>query len=183
MLNNKELFEICSVDAGNQIINDIHWKSQDSNSSSLLFYKLGNSQRDLEVFLQRMSETKYGWLILNKKVEPMPDRSSVIDESTWPLIQKKILDKIYPLPELKFIGITGTNGKTTTTDLILQAAHFLGKEGLSIGTLGVREYNKTILEFGLTSPSLIDFRKYLNLYGKDKDFCVMEVSSHALVQE
>lgn len=183
MLNNKELFEICGVDIGNHLINDIHWKSQDSNSTSLLFYKLGNNQRDLELFLQRMGETKYGWLILNKKVEPMPTRSSVIDESSWPLIQKKILDKLYPLPEIKFIGITGTNGKTTTTDLILQAAHHLGKEGLSIGTLGVREYNRTILEFGLTSPSLIDLRKYLNLYGKNKEFCVMEVSSHALVQD
>jgi UDP-N-acetylmuramoyl-L-alanyl-D-glutamate--2,6-diaminopimelate ligase len=53
---------------------------------------------------------------------------------------------------------------------------------MSIGTLGVRSNHKTILDFGLTSPSLIDLRKYLNIYGKDKDFCVLEASSHALMQ-
>ena len=183
MLNRSELLQICGVDVGDQLIQDIHWKSQDSNSKSLLFYKLGKSQKEKEIFFQRIGEAEYSWLIINEKVEPMPPRSSVIDESIWPHVQKKILDKLYPLPKMKFIGITGTNGKTTTTDLILQAAHLKGKDGLSIGTLGVREYDKTILEFGLTSPSLIDLRKYLNMYGKEKDFCVMEVSSHALIQD
>jgi UDP-N-acetylmuramoyl-L-alanyl-D-glutamate--2,6-diaminopimelate ligase len=39
------------------------------------------------------------------------------------------------------------------------------------------------VDFGLTSPSLIDLRKFLAVYGKGKDFCVMEASSHALIQE
>jgi UDP-N-acetylmuramoyl-L-alanyl-D-glutamate--2,6-diaminopimelate ligase len=182
-LSSRELNELCGLDVGHQSICDIHWKSQDSNPQSLLFYKIGNSQNDLETFRSRMHDTEYGWLILNKQIDPMPMRSSFIEEIHWPQIQKKILDELYPLPDMKLIGITGTNGKTTTTDLILQAAHLIGKEGLSIGTLGVREFGKTILEFGLTSPSLIDLRKYLNIYGKGKDFCVMEVSSHALVQD
>jgi UDP-N-acetylmuramoyl-L-alanyl-D-glutamate--2,6-diaminopimelate ligase len=101
----------------------------------------------------------------------------------WPELQKDILDILYPLPQLKLFGITGTNGKTTTTDLILQLGDEIGKKGISIGTLGVRTRGKTIEDFGLTSPSFIDLRKYLNRYGKDKDFCVMEVSSHALVQQ
>ena len=84
---------------------------------------------------------------------------------------------------MNYIGVTGTNGKTTTTDLVLQIAYLMGKKGISIGTLGVREYQKQILDFGLTSPSLIDLRKFLFTYGKEKDFCVMEASSHALIQE
>jgi UDP-N-acetylmuramoyl-L-alanyl-D-glutamate--2,6-diaminopimelate ligase len=83
---------------------------------------------------------------------------------------------------MKLMALTGTNGKTTTTDLVLQLGEIIGKKGLSIGTLGVRENQKTILDFGLTSPSYIDLRKFLNLYGKDKDFCVLEASSHALIQ-
>jgi UDP-N-acetylmuramoyl-L-alanyl-D-glutamate--2,6-diaminopimelate ligase len=57
-----------------------------------------------------------------------------------------------------------------------------GKKGLSLGTLGVRENGKTLEDFGLTSPSLIDLRKYIHRFGQHKDFCVMEVSSHALSQ-
>src|SRR5690606_33425380 len=78
--------------------------------------------------------------------------------------------------------VTGTNGKTTTADLILQLGELCGKKGLSIGTLGVRENHKTLLDFGMTSPSFIDLRKFLNQFGKDKDFCVLEASSHALSQ-
>jgi UDP-N-acetylmuramoyl-L-alanyl-D-glutamate--2,6-diaminopimelate ligase len=109
--------------------------------------------------------------------------SSVVSEVDWPGIQKELLDLLYPLPCLKMFAVTGTNGKTTTADLILQLGELSGKKGLSIGTLGVREYNKTILDFGLTSPSLIDLRKFLFLYGRDKDFCVLEASSHALIQK
>jgi len=87
------------------------------------------------------------------------------------------------MPALKMIGITGTNGKTTTADLVLQLGHLMGKKGMSIGTLGVREYNTTLIDFGLTSPCFIDFRKFLNRFGNGKDFCVTEVSSHALIQD
>lgn len=53
---------------------------------------------------------------------------------------------------------------------------------MSIGTLGVRENQKTLLDFGMTSPSFIDLRKFLHQFGQDKDFCVLEASSHALIQ-
>jgi UDP-N-acetylmuramoyl-L-alanyl-D-glutamate--2,6-diaminopimelate ligase len=66
---------------------------------------------------------------------------------------------------------------------VLQLGQLAGKKGISIGTLGVREPGKQLLDFGLTSPSFIDLRKFLNIYGKGKDFCVMEASSHALLQE
>ncbi len=162
---------------------DIHWKTQLSTKDSILFYRLGDTPEAKNTFAERIQSTEYGILIVNVKVDPLPKNTLVIDESEWPRIQKEILDRLYPLPALKFIGITGTNGKTTTTDLVLQIGHLAGKKGLSIGTLGVREYQKQILDFGLTSPSLIDLRKFLNQYGQHKDFCVMEASSHALIQE
>lgn len=162
---------------------DIHWKTQLSTTDSILFYRIGETSEATKIFEERIAATQYGILVVNIAVSPLPDNTIVIDESQWPKLQKEILDFLYPLPQLKFIGITGTNGKTTTTDLVLQLGHLAGKKGLSIGTLGVREYQKQLLDFGLTSPSLIDLRKFLHQYGKDKDFCVMEASSHALMQE
>ena len=183
MLNNEELGKILGSSIPTLLIKDIHWRSQDSTFESVLFYRINEDQKSEELFVKRLSETKFAWLVVNRQIPGLPANSSVIAESQWPEIQFKILNNLYPVPRVKMIGITGTNGKTTTTDLVLQLGHLLGKSGLSVGTLGVREYNKTILDFGLTSPSLIDLRKFLFLYGRNKDFCVMEASSHALIQD
>ncbi len=164
-------------------IKDIHWKVEDCQETDLLFYRIGDNEKARQTFGQRIKTAKFKWLVVNAAHSSLPENSTVLDESDWPKTQKAVLDKIYPLPLLKMIGITGTNGKTTTTDLVLQLGHFAGKKGISIGTLGVREYQKQILDFGLTSPCLIDLRKFLHIFGNGKDFCVMEASSHALLQE
>lgn len=163
-------------------LRDIHWKSQDSTSDSLLFYKIGNQVNDENLFYQRVSSASFGFLIINRLIENAPKNSIVLDETEWPKFQKECLDILYPIPNIKMMGVTGTNGKTTTADLVLQLGAQAGKKGISIGTLGVRENGRTIEDFGLTSPALIDLRKYLFKYGCDKDFCVMEASSHALEQ-
>ena len=145
MLNNEELGNILNQTIPSLLISDIHWRTQESTTESILFYKITEDQKSLEQFVQRIKDAKYAWLVINRKVEGISDKVSVIDENQWPEIQKKILDKLYPLPKLKFIGVTGTNGKTTTADLVLQIGHLIGKKGLSIGTLGVREYQKMIV--------------------------------------
>ncbi len=183
MLNEKNLGKILGAQLPSLKITDIHWKVQDCNAEAVLFYRIGETEEARRAFEQRIKSAKFAWLITNTSHHDLPQNSSVIEESRWPQIQKSILDILYPNPSIKMIGITGTNGKTTTTDLILQLGHFAGKKGISIGTLGVREYQKQVLDFGLTSPSLIDLRKFLAGHGKGKDFCVMEASSHALVQE
>jgi UDP-N-acetylmuramoyl-L-alanyl-D-glutamate--2,6-diaminopimelate ligase len=183
MLNNEDLGNILKDSIPNLTIKDIHWRTVDSTPESILFYKLTTDPKSTELFLNRIRETKFSWLVVNQRIPNLPANASVVDEQVWPIVQKQILDILYPLPKLKMIGITGTNGKTTTADLVLQLGHLIGKKGISVGTLGVREYNKTILDFGLTSPSFIDFRKFLFQYGSDKDFCVTEVSSHALIQD
>lgn len=163
-------------------IKDIHWTTQNSTSESVLFYRLTDDARSEALFSERIKDAKFAHLILNTPMKSHP-QAHVVAESDWAELQKKILDRIYPLPKLKLIALTGTNGKTTTTDLVLQLGAQLGKRGLSIGTLGVREFGKTLEDFGLTSPSYIDLRKFLHRYGQDKDFCVLEASSHALSQE
>ncbi len=182
MLNENILQDILKIKLPRLIVSDIHWKSQDSNEDSILFYKIQNDHKSQELFIKRVTDSKFSWLILNTDHPQRPANSSVISETEWPRIQKEILDLIYPLPNIKLIAVTGTNGKTTTADLVLQIGELCGKKGMSIGTLGVRENHKTILDFGMTSPSFIDLRKFLHSYGRDKNFCVLEASSHALVQ-
>lgn len=182
MLNEKILGPILKTDLPPLKISDIHWKSQDSDKNSILFYKIGEDEKSRSAFTERMGKTQMGWLVVNTDHPARPLNSSIIPEAKWPLIQKQILDILFPFPSLKMLAVTGTNGKTTTADLVLQLGELSGKRGISIGTLGVRSEGKTINEFGLTSPPFIDLRKYISQYGKDKDFCVLEASSHALIQ-
>lgn len=182
MLNEQSLKKILNQDIPPLKLSDIHWKTQDSTKDSILFYKIPADEKSQNLFKERIDKAQFGWLIINTDHPSRPMNSSIVPEEKWPEVQKQILDILYPQPNLKLIALTGTNGKTTTTDLVLQLGELAGKKGLSVGTLGVREYNKTILDFGLTSPSFIDLRKFLNRYGQNKDFCVLEASSHALMQ-
>jgi UDP-N-acetylmuramoyl-L-alanyl-D-glutamate--2,6-diaminopimelate ligase len=91
----------------------------------------------------------------------------------------------HPSRELRVIGVTGTNGKTSTTLLI---AHLLNKTDhkcASLGTLGLRRHNET--EFsstGLTTPDAGVLQSILaELVSAGHTHLVMEVSSHALAQE
>jgi UDP-N-acetylmuramoyl-L-alanyl-D-glutamate--2,6-diaminopimelate ligase len=108
----------------------------------------------------------------------------VVNSGQWMKAQALACDSFFPLPKsLRLLAVTGTNGKTTTADLALQLGEQSGLKGMSIGTLGVRSQGKTQEEFGLTTPGYIQLRSILNNYGSDKDFCVMEASSHAIAQD
>ena len=134
MLNEKVLSEIFNQTFPKLIIKDVHWKTQDSNTDSLLFYRLGKDQKSQDLFRERVNHSTFGWLILNADHPERPLNSLVVGESDWPRIQKSLMDILYPLPALKLLAVTGTNGKTTTADLILQIGELCGKKGLSMTT-------------------------------------------------
>jgi len=163
-------------------IKDIHWKVQDSTSDSVLFYWIGPREIDEQKFFELIHSADYKLLIVNKKLSGLPSNSQVKENENFFIEQKKWLDLLYPLPAIEIFAITGTNGKTTTADLILQLGHMRKKIGFSIGTLGVKTEKGIEEEFGLTTPNYLQLRKYLNYYGKSRDFCVLEASSHALDQ-
>ena len=87
-----------------------------------------------------------------------------------------------PSEKLKLIGVTGTNGKTSTTLILKNILESHGKKVLQIGTLGVIP-NIVNNDFGLTTPDSIDIFKILNIAVEEEyDFAILEVSSHALSQ-
>jgi UDP-N-acetylmuramoyl-L-alanyl-D-glutamate--2,6-diaminopimelate ligase len=166
-------------------VDNVIWKLQDSNSTSILFLDLHESKK-IDTVLNGLKSTNYQYIVTNLVNFPIDEFKNVIivNVSEWKAIQKEIMDLYYPLHSEKvFVGITGTNGKTTTVDLCLQMANQLGKKAISIGTLGVRKNNKTLIDFSLTTPNYIDFRKYLHMFQGDFDYCFMEMSSHSLDQQ
>ncbi|MGA3169922.1 MAG: UDP-N-acetylmuramoyl-L-alanyl-D-glutamate--2,6-diaminopimelate ligase [Chthoniobacteraceae bacterium] len=89
----------------------------------------------------------------------------------------------YPAQRLKMFGITGTNGKTTTTFLI---KHICEREMLRCGLLGTVRYEigDRILPASRTTPESLDVYEMLSqMRNAGCKAAAMEVSSHALVQD
>ncbi len=86
----------------------------------------------------------------------------------------------YPSRALSLIGITGTNGKTTTAHLVHESLRALGQSSARLGTLGYADENGE-LPGGLTTPEA-DVVSRLLARARDAGArrFVMEVSSHAL---
>ncbi len=99
-----------------------------------------------------------------------------------------IADRFYDRPSaaMRVIGVTGTNGKTSCTQLLAQALRLLGKPCGVIGTLGnsltVTEQQKNSGS-GLTTPDPIALQAQLAQWRDQQvQHVAMEVSSHGLVQ-
>lgn len=84
------------------------------------------------------------------------------------------------LADIKFVGITGTNGKTTTAYLVYQMLNKLSCPTAYIGTIGFYMVN-SYKETQNTTPDLMELYEMFDLCIKNKiEVIVMEVSSHAL---
>jgi len=84
---------------------------------------------------------------------------------------------------LRLVGITGTNGKSTTVELVASMLDAAGLEAARIGTLGYRWAGEELLPAGRTTPEASDlFAMFAALRDRGARAAAMEVSSHALVQ-
>lgn len=84
------------------------------------------------------------------------------------------------LSKIKFIGLTGTNGKTTSCYLIYQALNLLGKKTAYIGTIGFYVDGK-VRDLDNTTPDLIELYQMFDYCVENQvEVIAMEVSSHAL---
>ena len=82
--------------------------------------------------------------------------------------------------KLKIIGVTGTNGKTTTANIISNILKENGENVATIGTLGV-SFNNQIIDTGMTTPDPYQLHKlFSKMLDEGVKYAVMEVSAHAL---
>ena len=87
-----------------------------------------------------------------------------------------------PAQELKIVGVTGTNGKTTCTTLLHDLTTALGYPAGLLSTVEVRIGKEVVPATHTTPDALAIQRHFRNMVDAGCEFCFMEVSSHALVQ-
>lgn len=95
-----------------------------------------------------------------------------------------LADAFYDQPSkrMTIIGVTGTNGKTTTTYLIDKIMSDFGLKTGLIGTIEMK-YDGRSFPISRTTPEALELQRSLNdMAQTGAKFCVMEVSSHALEQ-
>jgi UDP-N-acetylmuramoyl-L-alanyl-D-glutamate--2,6-diaminopimelate ligase len=88
-----------------------------------------------------------------------------------------------PSRNLKLVGVTGTNGKTTVSSLLYQ---LFKKAGFKVGLLSTIKVMVNDKEYPTmhTTPDALTINKYLSLMNiEGVEFCFMEVSSHGIDQK
>jgi UDP-N-acetylmuramoyl-L-alanyl-D-glutamate--2,6-diaminopimelate ligase len=86
-----------------------------------------------------------------------------------------------PATRLQMIGVTGTQGKTTTTRLVESGLTGAGVPAAVVGTVGTRILGEDVSSV-LTTPEAPDLHRLLRrMVDAGVEACAMEVSSHALV--
>lgn len=167
-------------------IKNISSELQTANSDDVVFYNLNPGETSSELFFDRLNQSKASLVIVNRLPFSNGNFNNliVLEEKSFRNCLKKLVDKFYPydLNSNLLVGITGTNGKTTTAYLAMQIASLLGKPSLCIGTLGIQAIDKVLSAGTLTTPSYIEFKKYAFEYFKDYKAIFFEFSSHALDQ-
>ncbi|WP_168895039.1 UDP-N-acetylmuramoyl-L-alanyl-D-glutamate--2,6-diaminopimelate ligase [Enterobacteriaceae endosymbiont of Donacia tomentosa] len=88
----------------------------------------------------------------------------------------------HPSKKIPVVGVTGTNGKTSVTNFLMQWTHILGKNPAILSTIGNGFYKKLKLTNN-TTDSAVEIQSTLKYFvDKKSDIVFMEVSSHGLDQ-
>ena len=89
----------------------------------------------------------------------------------------------HPSERLSLIGITGTNGKTTTSFITRSIIHAGGSNAGLLGSIRYMTGESTTTASN-TTPESLDLQRYLSdMVSSDMEYAVLEVSSHALSLE
>lgn len=166
----------------------IQWRADHCDSGSILFFqRFDDGTSDDAIYARYLAHCPCAVLVTNRMLacfEQMPEKAIYVTRpGDWAEVVRRFCDILYPLkPGVRFIGVTGTNGKTTTVKYLESILSAHGQRVLSIGTLGVFLAGERLVETGFTSPPLIELRRLLHVHQARFDLVVMEASSHALDQ-
>lgn len=163
---------------------DISQISYDSRqvSPGALFVAIPGINTDGHCYIPAALEAGAAAILAQQEVDHIPSGIPVIQVNDSRAALAYLAARFYgePSRDLKVIGVTGTNGKTTTTHLIQAILEEAGWSTAIMGTLYARvgDYN---IDLGHTTPEAVEIESFMAICReKGVKSVVMEVSSHAL---
>ncbi len=109
--------------------------------------------------------------------------AAVVDDPAGAMADMAAAFYGHPSRELKLVGVTGTNGKTTTATLLYDLVRALGHKAGLISTV-VYKIDERTVEATHTTPDTIRLNAMMReMVDAGCEYCFMECSSHAIVQE
>ncbi|KJU85639.1 UDP-N-acetylmuramoylalanyl-D-glutamate--2,6-diaminopimelate ligase [Candidatus Magnetobacterium bavaricum] len=152
-----------------------------------MFFAVRGTHSDGHAFIADAIKKGARWIVCDRDVTPDVLNSKdvqVLRVPDVPMAMAHIAANYYgnPARSMKLIGITGTNGKTTTSYLVRSILQAYDKKTGLIGTIhhmiGDNRYRSSH-----TTPNAPEFQRYLRrMYDDGCQYVISEVSSHALAQ-
>lgn len=175
-LQNKEIYGDVNI-----LIEDVSADSRDIKVNGL-FIALRGARVDGHNYLENAVKAGARALVVDTLPKKLPDNVAVILVSDTREAMEIIAPYFYDYPgkKLRMVGVTGTNGKTTTTNIVRQVLEKAGHKVGMIGTINIVIGDRVLVSHN-TTPDVVDLQKALaEMVACGCDYCVMEVSSHAL---
>lgn len=162
------------------VIEGITDDSRKVKSGSIFVVKQGFHDNGMRFIQDAMNNGALA-VITEEKIDGIPS----ICVTSVVAFEQQFLSHFYNNVEkkMRFIGVTGTKGKTTTAFFMYEYLQQRGEPVCYIGTIGIYDKNMKSVRNLYTTPDV--YSLYAILDEKHKQghrLCIMEVSSHALAQ-
>ena len=165
-------------------INNICFDSRKVQTQDV-FIAVGGTQTDGHQYIDMVIEKGVKAIICERFPEQCRELVCYIKVSDSAKALGIIASSYYdnPSSKLKLVGITGTNGKTSTVTMLFNLFRSLGYHVGLLSTVENR-IDEEIIPSTHTTPDSIQLNKLLNeMVIRGCDYCFMEVSSHSVIQE
>lgn len=162
----------------NVIIENLTQNSQ-KNAKNTMFFCINGTKTNGELYIKQAIQNGAVAVVVEKPCKENITQIIVKNvRQTMAIASANFFDN--PQNELKIVGITGTNGKTSCSYIIGSLLKTMGKKVGIIGTNGVF-IDSEKYESNMTTPDSIElFEIFAKMAKAGIEYCIMEVSAHAI---
>jgi UDP-N-acetylmuramoyl-L-alanyl-D-glutamate--2,6-diaminopimelate ligase len=168
----------------NAAISSITSDSRNVQKDSL-FFAIPGLQTDGHQYIANAIEKGASAVVCENLPKTVPGNICfvVVEDSSKAMGEMASAYYDFPSAKLKLVGVTGTNGKTTSVFLLYRLFRDMGHKVGLISTVKYMIHNQE-LEATHTTPDSISLNKLLSQMVREGcEYCFMEVSSHAVNQK
>ncbi len=165
-------------------INNLSLNSKQKSKNSLFFCLKGTKTKG-SLYVEEAINNGAVAICAEKKIDGLDAKFPQITQIVVGDVRKamaKVCANFFDNPQkkLKIVGVTGTNGKSSTSFLIYDILKMLGKKVGVIGTSGIF-FDNVKIDLNMTTPESINlFDVFSQMVNCGIEYCIIEVSAHAI---